>query len=106
MNLFVYARTQVETEFSGTICACVPARRYYFIKNDQDGSEIFAHCEDSNLPQGHLCLFSVSAPVLYEVQSTPKGPRAINVSLDTGKISIQVSEIEESTVTSWQATNG
>jgi len=58
------------------------------------------------MPAGHSCLFSAGRPVIYEFVTSEKGPRAVNVSLDLNRISLDIPEIEESAVTSWSATKG
>ena len=63
---------------TGKIKKVVRERGFGFI-NDTDGSEVFFH--QSGLTEGRFDALSEGQDVEFEVEKTPKGPRATNVRL-------------------------
>ncbi len=66
---------------TGKIKKLVRERGFGFI-SDTDGSEVFFH--QSSLTDGQFDALNDGASVEFEVEKTPKGPRAINVRVVPG----------------------
>lgn len=61
----------------GTVKRWLLGRGYGFIEPDEDGSDVFVHQSEI----GVLSELREGQRVEFEVESTHKGPRAINVKL-------------------------
>lgn len=63
---------------TGTIKSQLQEKGYGFIKSDEDGREYFFH---SSCCLGNFTELSPGRKVQFEVATSPKGPRAEDVSL-------------------------
>jgi CspA family cold shock protein len=68
---------EVRRPLKGTVKRWLMGRGYGFIEPDEGGSDVFVHHSEI----GGLTELREGQKVEFEVQSTYKGPRAINVKL-------------------------
>lgn len=68
---------EVRRPLKGTVKRWLMGRGYGFIEPDEGGKDIFVHHSEI----GRLSELKEGQRVEFEIQSTDKGPRAINVKL-------------------------
>jgi hypothetical protein len=91
----------------GVVEARVQGRRFIFIRPTDRGFEhpVFCHLSRCQLLNGHDCLYTPEAPVLFKIDMSGKS-FCFDVELDQSRCEVDLPEIEESEIIDWKSTFG
>lgn len=75
LNVFIVQQSEVKRVLEGTVKRWLTGRGYGFIEPDEGDQDVFVHHTEI----GRLYELKEGQRVTFDVESTYKGPRAVNV---------------------------